>query len=189
MSALNDEIRQLFIDGVHEVFYTLFADGEDDGVYYYPQIDGMSKNVYGEQDTKKYGAPSLLIARILLNEDGMLGPTVGSKSPEEVYRGSITFYIPYKCFLDRGIEIGVKDYLEFSKGIIQYKDSFFEIYKVSPTAFVEGIFLIYQVVGREISDTSRLVFEEGVIHNEDVSVSVEDNNEDTKNNSDTSGGN
>lgn len=144
MDAQHKEIQTLFIEGVNEVFSTLFNDGEQEGIYYYPQLETEDiDDVYDEKKDKVYGNPVLLVSRVQL---------FMSQDPEEnrVSRGEATFTVPLKSLLDRGIDVNITNYSTLRQGLIRYEDSLFTIEEVKPHAFVEQVFLLYDFIGRQM---------------------------------------
>lgn len=141
MDKMHREIQKLFIDGVNEVFDTLFNDGKEEGVYFYPQIE-QTKNVYQEVKGKVYGDPALLVARVQI--DRIIG-----EDSINVKRGSATFTVPLKSLMANNIDVSENNYTELEKGIMKYKDSYFTIERIQPTAFVEQVFLLYNFTCRE----------------------------------------
>lgn len=144
----------------------MFNDGVKDGVYYYPQIE-LEKNIYDEQETKKYGLPVLLVSKVVLS--------MAQESQDvSVIKGKATFTIPYKDMKNKGIKFEVQDFQELRKGIIRYKDTYYEIDNVEPHAFVEQVFLLYDFQCTEIVDMSDIELDVSTNDEETVKMEVED---------------
>ena len=56
----DESIRKDFVDGVQEIFTTLFNDGVNDGINLYLMSDKTKTNVYGENKFKSVHLYSIL---------------------------------------------------------------------------------------------------------------------------------
>ena len=59
----DESIRKDFVDGVQEIFSTLFNDGVSDGIDLYLLSTQTKKNVYKESKVKIYQKPIKLVQR------------------------------------------------------------------------------------------------------------------------------
>lgn len=152
MDAMHQEIQNLFIEGVNEVFYTLFNDGENEGVYFFPQVE-QEKNVYQEEKGKVYGNPALLVSRVQLN------PVQGEENIQTI-RCDALFTVPYMSLRDRGIDVSENNLVNLRKGLMKYKDTYYTIENIKPHAFVEQTFLLYDFICKEqiFSDLDEIEF-------------------------------
>src|SRR5574344_1187174 len=94
----DESIRQEFIDGVHEVYSTMFTDGVNDGVYFYPLYEPTTKSVYREVKYKQYLEPVLLVSKIQLT------PIQGEEDVKTI-KESAVFTITFKSLNDNGIDV------------------------------------------------------------------------------------
>lgn len=130
-------IQRDFIDGVQEVFTTLFNEGISDGVEFYP-FHNEESDIYGEVPYKEYLPPVYLVAKV------ELFPKEGN-TDVEAQKEDATFTITYKSLAEvRGIDVSNKNLAELRKGYIKYKDTFYEINDIKPRAYVEDVFLLYE---------------------------------------------
>ena len=129
-------IQKDFIEGVYEVFSIMFNDGKSDGIFFYPLHTSPKLNVYREEKFKKYTRPSLLVAKVSLT------PTQGEEARETI-KGVAKFTVPYKSLVNNNIDVSYQNLVELRKGIIQYKDTLYEIDNINPSTFVEDTFLTY----------------------------------------------
>ena len=128
-------IRQDFIEGVHEVFSTLFNVGSSDGILFYP-LNDEELDIYGEIPYKEYKEPYNLIAQVRMNpQEGI------NEVAERKY--DATFVIPLKSFMDNNIDVSRKNLLELQKGVICWDGIYYKIELITPKAFVEDVFLLY----------------------------------------------
>lgn len=63
---MNKEI-QAFVDGINEVYATLFTDGVEDGINLYLLDPETSGGFYKESKVKRYKQPVLLVAKAQAN--------------------------------------------------------------------------------------------------------------------------
>ena len=132
------EIQDAFVDGIHEVFTTLFNEGVADGVYFYPfNPNCKSDNVYKERIGKQYLEPILLVAKVTIE---VIDPT----DTFRVVSHKGTFRVTYKSLRDNKIDVSLSNLKELEKGLIKYKDMVFEIENIEPTTYVEDVFLTYE---------------------------------------------
>ena len=153
-TSCRDYIRNAFIDGMDEVFTTLFNDGENDGVYFYPiDLDQTQVSVYGESKYGKvYSKPSLLVCKAEIN------PTQGQQSVESV-KNLAVFTVPIKSLMDRNLGVTHDDLERMRRGIMYFHDTCYYIDNISPTAYVEDTFLFYKFECTEILDNIENFFE------------------------------
>lgn len=134
----NKEIQEAFVDGIHEIFTTLFNEGESDGVYFYPfNPNCKSDNVYKELIGKQYLDPVLLVAKVNLEVE----------DPQEdfrvvTHRGK--FRVTYKSLMENKVNVNLTNLKELEKGLMKYKDMVFDIQKIVPMTYVEDVFLTYE---------------------------------------------
>lgn len=139
----NKEIQDAFVDGIHEVFTTLFNEGISDGVHFYPfNPNCKSDNVYKERIGKLYLDPILLVAKVTID---VVDPTDSFRTVS--HRG--TFRVSYKSLRDNNVDVSLKNLKELEKGLMKYKDMVFEIEKIVPTTYVEDVFLTYEFQCKE----------------------------------------
>src|SRR5574344_580720 len=132
----DESIRQEFIDGVHEVYSTMFTDGTNDGVYFYPLYEPEKKSVYREVKYKQYLSPVLLVAKVQLT------PTQGEEDVKTI-KEVATFTVTFKSLDDNGIDVSNKNLPVLRKGLIKYKDTYYDIDNILPKTFVENTFMTY----------------------------------------------
>lgn len=147
------DIQTAFIDGIHEVFSTMFTDGVNDGIYLYLMSDKTKTSVYGETKYKIYKQPVLLVSKV------QLSPTQQNEDTRGIIE-SATFTVPRKSLTDNEIDISNQNLPTLRKAVIKYKDTFYTIDNVSPNGFVEDVFLTYVFSCTEDLETTELVLEE-----------------------------
>ena len=130
------DIRQDFIEGVEEVFTTLFNTGHDDGILFYPLAEDGT-NFYKENKAKEYLPPYNLVAKVELFPEEAQEIVEGKKE-------TATFTVPVSSFLENDIPHSNRDLDEMRKGLIFFDDTYYEILLIRPRAFVEDIFLLYE---------------------------------------------
>lgn len=140
----NTDIQQAFIDGIHEVYSTMFTDGEEDGIdlYFLDMKDTKVDDVYRESKSKKYGKPIRLVSH------ANLSPTIQDVPIMDVKYDAV-FKVPYKEFLTHEIDVSPSGLGTMRKGKINFKDKDYEIINILPTTFVRDVFLVYQFVCKE----------------------------------------
>ena len=146
-------IRKDFVDGIQEVFTTLFNDGVTDGVNLYLLSDKTITNVYGETKYKVYKKPILLVAK------SQLTPTQGEQDVE-VIKESATFTIPLKSLQENNIGVTNTDLDNIRKGVIEFHGVFYTIDNISPKAYIEDVFLMYQLDCTEDKYVTSVLVEE-----------------------------
>lgn len=142
-------IQKEFIDGINEVYSTMFTDGVSDGVYFYPLYEPPSKGVYGEVKYKQYLEPKLLVAKVSLT------PQQGEEDIKTIEEYAV-FTVPYKSLRDSGVDVSNKNLPELRKGLIKYKDTFYSVDNVKPNTFVADVFLTYVFECTEELDTTEV---------------------------------
>lgn len=129
-------IRADFVDGVQEIFTTLFNEGVSDGLDLYLLSDKSTKNVYGESKAKMYQQPIKLVCQAHIN------PTHGQQDVEEV-EGVADFVVPLKDLQNKEVDVSTKGLEVLRRGVIKFHDTFYKIDRITPKAFVEDVFLMY----------------------------------------------
>ena len=149
-------IRQDFLDGVEEVFSTLFNEAKEpeDGIQFFSFLGGSS-NVYQESKFKRYAPPITLISSVSeVVQDG-------NTDVEAQKRHSI-FKVPLKQLLSKGvIETDMtKDVVaELKKGLIKYKDVLYEIDLIQGKVFIENTYMLWEFRCTEIFDPDSIQIE------------------------------
>ena len=129
-------IRKDFIDGVQEIFTTLFNDGETDGINLYLLSSKTRTNVYKESKYKVYKTPKLLVAQVHST------PTHGSQDVEAI-KDKVTFTVPLKSLQNQELGVTNADLDEMRRGIIEFHGTYYTIDNILPKAYVEDVFLLY----------------------------------------------
>lgn len=143
----DEVIRQDFIDGIHEIFSTLFneASTPDDGVLFFPFAVGED-SIYQESKFKKYSQPITLICNVKETLKD------GSKDVEAQKRSAV-FTVPLKSLIDNGIEEMSKSKVaDMKKGVMKYKDVFYEIDLIQGRVFIENTYMMWDFHCTEIFD-------------------------------------
>lgn len=135
-------IRKDFVDGVNEIFTTLFSDGASDGIKLYLMSDKTKTSVYGESKYKKYQAPKMLVAQARLT------PTQGEQDVEAI-KDKAVFVVPLKSLQERGLGVTNADLDIMRKGVIEFHGVFYTIDNILPKAYIEDVFLMYHFVCTE----------------------------------------
>lgn len=147
-------IRSDFVDGVMEIFTTLFNDGESDGFDLYLLSDKSQQNVYGESKVKVYRAPIKLVTQAHIN------PTHGQQDVETV-KGIAKFTVPLKSFQSKEVDVSTAGLAEIRKGVIEFHGTYYTIDNITPKAYIEDVFLLYDIDCTEDLDLADgLVIEE-----------------------------
>ena len=146
-------IRKDFVAGVQEIFTTLFTDGVSDGINLYLLSDKTITNVYGETKYKMYKEPILLVAK------AQLTPTQGEQDVE-VIKERATFTIPLKSLQENNIGVTNTDLDNIRKGVIEFHGVFYTIDNISPKAYIEDVFLMYQLDCTEDKYVTSVLVEE-----------------------------
>lgn len=146
-------IRKDFVDGVNEIFTTLFNDGVSDGINLYLLSKNTKPNVYGESKYKMYQAPKRLTSKALLT------PTQGEQDVE-VIKDQATFVVPLKALQDNDLGVTNADLDEMRKGVIEFHGVYYTIDNILPKAYIEDVFLMYQFECTEDKYTTSVICEE-----------------------------
>ena len=148
-------IQKDFVDGIQDLFTTLFTDGVTDGVNLYLMSEKTKTNVYGENKYKLYKAPKLLVAQAKVT------PTQGEQDVE-VIKDKATFTIPLKSLQENGLGVTNADLDYMRKGVIEFHGVYYTIDNIIPKAYIADVFLMYTFECTEDKyTTSVLVEEEG----------------------------
>ena len=147
-------IQKDFIDGVHEIFTTMFNDGEKDGIKLYLLSDKTKTNVYKESKYKKYKAPKMLVAQARLT------PTQGEQDVE-VIKDKAVFIVPLKSLQERELGVTNEDLDEMRNGVIEFHGTFYTVDNILPKAYIEDVFLMYHFVCTEDKYVTSVLVEEG----------------------------
>lgn len=147
-------IRNDFIEGVQEIFTTLFNDGseETDGIFYYALSDKTVTNIYGETKSKLYKQPVLLVA------SAHLSPEQGQQTVEGV-KDIPSFTTTYQSLTENGLGVTNADLVQMRRGLIKFHDVFYEIDNIKPKAYVEDAFIMYDLECTEKLDISDVEIE------------------------------
>lgn len=146
------DIRQEFIDGVQEIFTTLFNNGyEADGVYLYLLNEDRETNVYGEKKFKSYNAPKLLVCQARIN------PTYATPQAVKEIECDAEFVVPLKSLQNNGLEVTDVALEEIRRGIMKFHGTYYTIDNIIPKAYVEDVFLMYRFLCTEDKHKTPLV--------------------------------
>ena len=132
-----ETIRNDFIEGINEVFTSLFNDGEVEGLNLYKLSENTKPNIYGEEKYKHYQQPLRLVCQARLT------PTQGEQDVE-VIKDSAVFNVPYKSLKKRNLDLSNDGLDTLRQGVIEFNGVFYDIDNILPKAFVAGIFHIYE---------------------------------------------
>lgn len=152
----DESIRQDFIDGIEEVFSTLFNEAKEpeDGIQFFAFLGGSS-NVYQESKFKRYAPPITLISSVSeIEQDG--------KVDVEAQKRHSTFKVPLKQLLSKGVVENSmsKDVVaELKKGLIKYKDVLYEIDLIQGKVFIENTYVLWEFHCTEIFDPDSIQIE------------------------------
>lgn len=147
-------IRKDFVDGVQEIFTTLFNEGVTDGLDLYLMSENTSSNnVYRENKYKMYKAPKRLVTQAILT------PTQGEKDVE-VIKDKAVFVVPLKSLQDNNLGVTNNDLDIMRKGMIKFHDVYYTIDNILPKAYIEDVFLMYHFVCTEDKYTTEIMIEE-----------------------------
>lgn len=147
-------IRKDFVDGVQEIFTTLFNDGVTDGLDLYLMSENTSSNnVYRENKYKMYKAPKRLVTQARLT------PTQGEKDVE-VIKDKAVFVVPLRSLQDNNLGVTNNDLDIMRKGMIKFHGVFYTIDNILPKAYIEDVFLMYYFVCTEDKYTTEILIEE-----------------------------
>ena len=147
------DIQRDFVDGVHEIFTTLFNNTElQDGVFYYQLSEDRETNVYGEKKYKTYKAPKLLVCKAIIN------PVYGEQTVKEI-TDQAEFVVDVKSLHNVGLSDTPEAIAEMRKGIMKFHDVFYVIDNIVPKAYVEDKFLMYRFICTEDKEQEPLSIE------------------------------
>ena len=146
-------IRKDFVDGVQEIFTTLFNDGVTDGLSLYLMSDKTKANVYGENKYKMYKAPKMLVTQARLN------PTQGEQDVKGI-KDNAVFVVPLKSLQDQELGVTNKDLDVMRKGVIEFHGVFYTIDNILPKAYIEDVFLLYHFECTEDKNVTSVLVEE-----------------------------
>lgn len=146
-------IRKDFVDGVQEIFTTMFNDGVNDGLKLYLLSDNTKTNVYGESKYKVYKAPKMLVTQARLT------PTQGTQDVE-VIKDQAVFVVPLKSLQENDLGVTNKDLDEMRKGVIEFHGVFYTIDNILPKAYIEDVFILYHFVCTEDKYVTEVLVEE-----------------------------
>lgn len=146
-------IRKDFVDGVQEIFTTMFNDGVKDGLKLYLLSDNTKTNVYGESKYKVYKAPKMLVTQARLT------PTQGTQDVE-VIKDQAVFVVPLKSLQENDLGVTNKDLDEMRKGVIEFHGVFYTIDNILPKAYIEDVFILYHFVCTEDKYVTEVLVEE-----------------------------
>lgn len=150
----DESIRKDFVEGVQEIFTTLFNDGVNDGINLYLMSEKTKTNVYGESKYKMYQQPKLLVAKANPN------PTQGEQDVEGI-KDSATFVVPLKSLQDNELSVTTTADLDIlRKGVVEFHGVYYKIDNILPKAYIEDVYLMYQFVCTEDRQTTSLLLEE-----------------------------
>lgn len=140
-------IRKDFIEGVQEVFTTLFNEGVTDGVEYFAlDLDSTKQNVYNESKYGKvYHDPKMLVCK------AEIAPTQGVQTVESV-KNKATFTVTLKSLQDRNLGVTEEDLSTMQRGIMKFNGLYYYIDLIRPKAYVEDVFLLYAFECTQILD-------------------------------------
>ena len=147
-------IRKDFVDGVQEIFTTLFNEGVTDGLDLYLMSENTSSNnVYRENKYKMYKAPKRLVTQARLT------PTQGEKDVE-VIKDKAVFVVPLRSLQDNNLGVTNNDLDIMRKGMIKFHGVYYTIDNILPKAYIEDVFLMYYFVCTEDKYTTEILIEE-----------------------------
>lgn len=147
-------IRKDFVDGIQEIFTTLFNDGVSDGLNLYLMSDKTKTNVYGESKYKIYKAPKMLVTQARLT------PTQGEQDVEGI-KDSAVFIVPLKSLQDNGLGVTNADLDKMRKGVIEFHGVYYTIDNILPKAYIEDVFLMYHFECTEDKYVTSVLVESG----------------------------
>lgn len=148
-------IRKDFVDGVNEIFTTLFNSGVEDGVELFLMSSKTSTNVYGESKYKLYQQPKMLVCKANLT------PTQGENDVEAV-KDRAVFTVTLKSLQDNELGVTNADLDVMRKGVMKFHGVFYTIDNILPKAYIEDVFLMYQFECTEDKHVTEIAVEEVV---------------------------
>lgn len=149
----DESIRKDFVEGVQEIFTTLFNDGKTDGLNLYLLSDKTKTNVYGENKYKIYQKPKMLVTQARLT------PTQGGQDVE-VIKDKAVFTVPLKSLQNQNLGVTNTDLDIMRKGVIEFHGVFYTIENILPKAYITDVFLMYQFECTEDKYTTSVIIEE-----------------------------
>lgn len=148
----DESIKKDFVDGVQEIFTTLFNDGVSDGIKLYLLSDSTKTNVYKESKYKIYQQPKMLVTQARLT------PTQGEEDVKGV-KDKAVFVVPLKSLQERELGVTNKDLDTMRKGVIEFHGVFYTVDNILPKAYIEDVFLMYHFVCTEDKHTTSVLVE------------------------------
>ena len=147
-------IRQDFIEGVQEVFTTLFNEGVTDGVEYFAlDLENSEQNVYNESKYgKRYHNPKMLVCKAEIT------PTQGVQTVESV-KDKATFTVTLKSLQDQNLGVTTEDLALMRRGIMRFHDTLYYIDNIHPRAYVEDVFLLYGFECTQVIDRAEYLMD------------------------------
>lgn len=145
-------IRKDFVDGVQEIFTTLFNDGVTDGLKLYLISDKVKTNVYGENKFKTYKQPKMLTTQARLT------PTQGEQDVEGI-KDKAVFVVPLKSLQDNDLGVTNADLDIMRKGVIEFHGVYYTIDNILPKAYIEDVFLMYHFICTEDKYVTSILIE------------------------------
>lgn len=146
-------VQRDFVDGVNEIFTTMFNDGETDGINLYLMSDKTKTNVYKESKYKMYKQPKRLVAQARLT------PTQGEQDVEAI-KDKAVFVVPLKSLQSQELGVTNADLDEMRKGVIEFHCVYYTVENILPKAYIADVFLLYQFVCTEDKHCTSILVEE-----------------------------
>ena len=150
----DESIRKDFVDGVQEIFTTLFNEGKSDGLNLYLMSENTKTNVYKESKYKLYKAPIRLVTQARLT------PTHGEQDVE-VVKDKAVFIVPLKALQEAELGVTNDDLDTMRKAVVEFHGVFYNVDNISPKAYIEDVFLMYQFDCTESKHTKSVQVEKG----------------------------
>ena len=145
-------IRKDFVEGVYDIFTTLFNDGVTDGIKLYLLSDTTKTNVYKESKFKIYKEPVTLVSHTRID-------TIQGKEDVEDIKHEPIFVVPLKSLQDKGIDVSRRNLDEIRRGIIEFQGIFYSIRDITPRVYVEDVFIFYHFICTEERDVTEVLIE------------------------------
>lgn len=149
----DESIRKDFVEGVYEIFSTLFNDGVNDGINLYRMSENSKPNVYGECKCKTYKKPILMVAKAIVSPSHDDETVLG-------FSENATFTIPVKSFQCNNLGVSKKELSEYMRSVIEFKGVYYTVEKITPKAYIEDTFLMYDFLCKELKDYESIEVEE-----------------------------
>ena len=164
----DESIRNDFLDGVQEIFSTLFNEGKaEEGILLYPFVE-EEDNIYKEHKFKKYKKPITLVSSVSVPEKD------GNVDIKAQKRQAI-FKVPTKCLSGYGYEMTKSNMAYLRKALIRFKDIFFTIDLIQSRIYVEDTFLLWEFQCTEIFDPDSIKI--GAEDSEEVEIIAKESEE------------